>query len=81
MDGQFLPGLQGCGGQGRISSQSELRRTKCARRVRIDIQSIRINRTTDTRIFRTVGVLFSTYLSTSYRGVRCQQVITVHNDG
>ena len=43
-------------------------------------EPIRINRTTDTRIFSLSAGCLWLYLSVSYRGVRCLVCITVHND-
>ena len=43
-------------------------------------KAIRINRTTDTRIFRMSVEALRPYFSIGYRGVRCSNCITEHND-
>jgi hypothetical protein len=70
------------GGQGRTSRRSRLamRSHPSAARARTGLSRFAVNRTTNTRIFRTLGDLFGLYLSTSYRGVRCLNCSTMHND-
>jgi hypothetical protein len=65
-------------GQGRTDARSESGQRSCPKGEDRP-KPIRINRTTDTRIFSPVFVDFWPYISKSYRGARCPICTTMHN--